>query len=161
MKSDAAPLEPRYAALLQLLRTAETVWNTSRVFFARWDLSPSQFNVLNLLHDHPDGLSQSELGRQLIMHRSNVTGLVDRLLKRGLVERRDVAADRRAYRVLLTAEGRNVLRQILPKYYQEAVRVWDGITPGRISTLLEDLREVAARAEQAAAQIQKTRSADL
>src|SRR5438874_74225 len=35
---------PRYQALLQLLRTAEALWNASRNFFARWDLSPSQFN---------------------------------------------------------------------------------------------------------------------
>src|SRR6266496_1133102 len=45
---------PRYQALLQLLRTAEALWNASRNFFARWDLSPSQFNVLNLLYDQPD-----------------------------------------------------------------------------------------------------------
>ena len=68
----------RYRALLQLLRTSDTVWNASRLFFARWDLGPSQFNVLNLLHGVA-GLSQTELSRELIMHRSNVTGLVDRL----------------------------------------------------------------------------------
>ena len=66
---------PRYRALLQLLRTAETLWNASRLFFVRWDLSPSQFNVLNLLYDQPDGCTQIGLSRSLIMHRSNVTGL--------------------------------------------------------------------------------------
>lgn len=73
----------RYQALLQLLRTADCLWNASRVFFARWELSPSQFNVLNLLSDQPDGLSQIKLGCLLITHRSNVTGLVDRLERRG------------------------------------------------------------------------------
>src|ERR1043166_6368679 len=74
---------PRYGALLQLLRTAEALWNSSRLFFARWDLSPSQFNVLNLLCDHPDGCTQIELSRQLIMHRSNLPGLIDRLEQLG------------------------------------------------------------------------------
>src|ERR1035437_23608 len=78
---------PGYRALMELLRTADTVWNASRAFFERWDLSPSQFNVLTLLHLTPDGLSQTDLSRQLIMHRSNLTGLVDRLEKRGLVAR--------------------------------------------------------------------------
>ena len=86
---------PRYPALLLLLRASEALWNASRVFFARWELSPSQFNVLNLLCDQPDGLSQVELSRQLIMHRSNVTGLVDRLETRGLVKRTENDADRR------------------------------------------------------------------
>ena len=75
-----SPSRPaQYQALLQLLRTADLLWSASRVFFARWELSPSQFNVLNLLSDQTAGLSQIELGRLLITHRSKVTGLIDRL----------------------------------------------------------------------------------
>jgi len=81
----------RYNALLQLLRTADSILDASRTFFAPWDLSPSQFNVLNLLYGLPEGVSQTDVGRQLIVHRSNVTGLVDRLEKRGLVRRRELA----------------------------------------------------------------------
>ena len=99
MKSRAAQSESRYEALLELLKTAESLWNASRVFFAKWDLSPSQFNVLNLLHLQPDGCSQVELSRQLIMHRSNVTGLVDRLEDRGLVKRTSLPSDRRSINV--------------------------------------------------------------
>src|ERR1019366_1699820 len=98
-----------YRALMELLRTADALWNASRVFFERWDLSPSQFNVLNLLHHNPEGLSQTDLSRQLIMHRSNLTGLVDRLEERGLVARREVAADRRAYNVVLHRAGTRLL----------------------------------------------------
>ena len=56
---------PRYSATLQLLRTAESLWNGSRLFFARWDLSPSQFNVLNLLLEAPAGLTQTDLEKRL------------------------------------------------------------------------------------------------
>ena len=73
MKRKSSAPGPRYAALIQLLRTAEELWNASRVFFARWELSPSQFNLLNVLTEFPDGCTQSDLSRQLIMHRSNVT----------------------------------------------------------------------------------------
>src|SRR5262249_8628900 len=102
MKGRSATPGPRYEALIELLRTAENLWNAGRVFFARWDLSPSQFNVLNLLQDHADGLTQVELSRRLIMHRSNVTGLVDRLEARHLVQRKDAPADRRAFNMVLT-----------------------------------------------------------
>lgn len=137
----------RYQALLQLLRTADTLWNASRVFFGRWDLGPSQFNVLNLLSDQPSGLSQVELGRLLIMHRSNVTGLVDRLEKRGLVARREDAADRRAYRVVLTPSGRRLLEEILPEFYRLAEAVWDNVPAGRAKDLATDLSRLAATAE--------------
>jgi MarR family 2-MHQ and catechol resistance regulon transcriptional repressor len=136
-----------YRALMELLRAADTVWNASRMFFERWDLSPSQFNVLNLLHLTPDGLSQTELSRQLIMHRSNLTGLVDRLEKRGLVARREVAADRRAYSVVLTAAGIRLLRDILPRYYAEAARVWDRLPARRAAELIADLQQVARNAQ--------------
>ncbi len=144
---------PAYRALMELLRTADTVWNASRIFFERWDLSPSQFNVLNLLRLTPGGLSQTELSRQLIMHRSNVTGLVDRLEKRGLVARQDVAADRRAYRVVLTPSGGKLLREILPRYYQGAAQVWDRLPARRAAELIADLQQAAENAEQIAAKL--------
>jgi DNA-binding MarR family transcriptional regulator len=148
----AADASPRYQALLQLLRTADTVWNASRVFFEGWELGPSQFNVLNLLFQNPDGLSQTELSRQLIMHRSNITGLVDRLEKRGLVRRQEVAADRRAYRVVLTQAGAGLLREILPRYYEGADRVWSKLSARRAAELVTDLQQVAQNVERIAAQ---------
>ena len=141
---------PRYRALLQLLRTAETLWNASRLFFVRWALSPSQFNVLNLLYDKPDGCTQIELSRSLIMHRSNVTGLVNRLEARGLVQRRDSANDRRAYRVVLTVTGRKLLQEILPHYYAAAERVWGEFSASRANQLIEELTRVCANAEDVA-----------
>ena len=140
----------RYQALMELLRTSDTIWNASRTFFDRWKLSPSQFNVLNLLHSTPDGLSQTELGRQLIMHRSNLTGLADRLEKRRLVQRKDVAADRRAYRVVLTRAGDRLMSEILPLYYERATRVWDTLPPKRAAELVADLRQLAFNAQRIA-----------
>ena len=138
---------PRYRALLQLLRTAETLWNVSRLFFARWDLSPSQFNILNLLCERPEGCTQIELSRLLIMHRSNVTGLVDRLEARGLVLRRDSPHDRRVYRVILTAAGRKLLQQILPRYYAAAEEVWGTLPARRANQLINELTRICANAE--------------
>jgi len=137
---------PRYQALLQLLRTAETLWNASRIFFDRWNLSPSQFNVLNLLYDQPEGCTQAELSRSLIMHRSNVTGLVDRLEARGLVQRRDNANDRRAYRVVLTVAGRKLVQQILPHYHRAAEKVWGNLSVRRANQLVAELDRVGANA---------------
>lgn len=139
---------PHYEAMLQLLRTAETLWNSSRIFFSRWELSPSQFNVLNLLRDHEEGLNQTELSHELLTHRSNVTGLVDRLEERDLVQRRSVPNDRRAYRVVLTESGRKLLQEILPVYYKAAEDVWDGIPAKRAQQLVEELSRVNFQAEE-------------
>ena len=136
----------RYAALLELLRAAESLWQASRVFFAQWHLSPSQFNVLNLLYHESQGLSQSDLSRELITHRSNVSGLVDRLESRGLVARKERATDRRAWRVVLTADGRALVTTILPVYHQVAEEVWGEFAPDRAASLIDDLRHLEGRA---------------
>jgi DNA-binding MarR family transcriptional regulator len=141
---------PRYAALIQLLRTAEELWNASRVFFARWELSPSQFNLLNILTDFPDGCTQSDLSRELIMHRSNVTGLVDRLEQRGLVARRESSEDRRAWRVVLTSAGRKLLAEIYPLYYAAAEKVWGQLPATRAQKLVTELTVISENATRVA-----------
>jgi len=150
MKQKPALPGPRYETLIRLLFTADTIWNLSRGFFARWQLSPSQFNVINLLHDLPEGLSQTALGRQLLMHRSNLTGLVDKLEQRGLVERRAVPDDRRAYLVVLTASGTKLVGEILPHYYRGAELALGGLSPERATRLARELDEICTRAGSAA-----------
>lgn len=147
---------PRYQALIELLRTAENLWNASRVFFARWELSPSQFNLLNLLDDQIDGCSQIELSRRLIMHRSNVTGLVDRLEARGLVRRQDSVTDRRAFNVVLTKAGSKLIHQIQPHYYQAAETVWNGVSLRRAEQLVAELAAISSSAEHVASQLNST-----
>ncbi|HEY5911163.1 MAG TPA: MarR family transcriptional regulator [Verrucomicrobiae bacterium] len=155
MKSplESAAARRRYDALLQLLGTADAIWNASRVFFAAWDLSPSQFNVLNLLRGVPGGISQTELSRRLITHRSNVTGLADRLERRGLVSRQDVAGDRRAYRVVLTRSGAELLKQILPEYHARADALWRGLSLNHVSRLTSKLQALARNAERIAMEL--------
>lgn len=137
---------PRYEPLLQLLRTAETLWNVSRLFFDRWEISPSQFNVLNLASLASEGLTQSELSRKLIMHRSNVTGLVDRLELRSLVKRRSEPGDRRAWRIVLTKKGEKLLAEILPEYYRLAEEVWGTISPSEAKRLAAEMALLSAQA---------------
>ena len=159
MKQNMARPGPRYPALLQLLQTSERVWNGSRVFFMRWDLSPSQFNLLNLLVGEVQGRNQIELSRLLITHRSNVTGLIDRLEARGLLERQATPGDRRAYRVMLTDQGAKLMREILPEYYEESERVWGGMPVARVQKLAADLAELNANIEALEARLTKGRVA--
>jgi len=137
----------RYDALLQLLRTSENLWNASRIFFDQWNLSASQFNILNLLHLNLEGCTQVELSRLLIMHRSNITGLVDRLEKRGLLQRKDNPDDRRAYKVQLTVAGRKLIEKILPDYYAAAERIWGNFPVARTKQLVFDLEKLSANIE--------------
>ena len=68
------------------------------------DLSPAQGYVLHLL-DPEEPVSMGRLAETLSCDASNVTGLVDRLETRGLVQRRSAAHDRRVQVIALTRAG--------------------------------------------------------
>ncbi|WID98882.1 MarR family transcriptional regulator [Bosea vestrisii] len=70
-------------------------------------LSIPQFDLLSTLTER-EGISQSELAERLYVTKGNVSGLVDRLVQAGLVERRAIVGDRRSYAMHLTAEGRRL-----------------------------------------------------
>lgn len=68
------------------------------------ELRPVEFTLLMLLLGNP-GASPKQLGRALRMPAPNVTVLLDRMVARGLIERRRSATDGRALEVRLTADG--------------------------------------------------------
>jgi MarR family transcriptional regulator, organic hydroperoxide resistance regulator len=68
-------------------------------------LSIPQFDILSTLTER-EGFTQQELAEQLYVTKGNVSGLVDRLVEAGLVERRPIPGDRRSHALHLTREGR-------------------------------------------------------
>ncbi|WP_037303755.1 MarR family winged helix-turn-helix transcriptional regulator [Amycolatopsis orientalis] len=69
------------------------------------DLTPQQAQLLCVLAQSETGVGMTELGRLLNLEKSSVTGLVDRVQRRALVERVADSCDRRALRITLTEEG--------------------------------------------------------
>ncbi|BAO29026.1 MarR family winged helix-turn-helix transcriptional regulator [Sulfuritalea hydrogenivorans] len=74
------------------------------------DVSPAIFSVLEVLHQN-DGITQSTLAATVSLDRSSVVPLLDKLAKRGLVERRASTTDRRHNHLHLTDAGRELLAE--------------------------------------------------
>jgi MarR family transcriptional regulator, organic hydroperoxide resistance regulator len=84
---------------------------------AAFDLTPVQGHVLRLLEPEQP-LPMNDLAGALHCDASNVTGLVDRLEQRGLVERRPGARDRRVKELLLTAAGVALRARVLERMWE-------------------------------------------
>src|SRR6266498_3305132 len=82
--------------LLALLRTADQVGRRGAEVMKPFDLSPTQYNALRILRGGGEkGLPCSEIGERMINRDPDITRLLDRLVKRDLVERRREEKDRR------------------------------------------------------------------
>src|SRR5271170_1730692 len=68
-------------------------------------LSVPQCDVLTTLTEK-EGVSQQGLAERLYVTKGNISGLIDRLVAAGLVERRAIAADKRQHAIYLTDSGR-------------------------------------------------------
>lgn len=105
-------------------------------------LTGAQFNALLALDSAGEaGLLMGEIGERLVVTKSNVTGLVDRLASQGLVERCD-ADDRRATRVRLTAGGRQALGEVLPAYRRAVAELTGCLSDGEKATLVRLLTKL-------------------
>jgi len=71
----------------------------------RFGITLPRFDLMSQLERHAEGLKMNELSRRMMVTGGNVTGIVDQLVKEGLVERVVEPADRRAFRVRLTRAG--------------------------------------------------------
>jgi DNA-binding MarR family transcriptional regulator len=81
--------------------------------FARGNLTGPQRSVMQILY-HAGGLSLKELCRSVGLAHITLSGIVDRLEKRGLVERRSNPNDRRAIMIVVTKMVRDYMRDTYP-----------------------------------------------
>ncbi|MEP7347427.1 MAG: MarR family transcriptional regulator, partial [Gemmatimonadaceae bacterium] len=97
--------------MIQFVKTAK------QEFLRDFDLTPAQAQLLLQLDpDRP--VPMSELATTLGCDASNVTGLVDRLEERGLIERRSAEADRRVKMIAVTVPGGKQRRKLLDRWYE-------------------------------------------
>jgi MarR family transcriptional regulator, lower aerobic nicotinate degradation pathway regulator len=109
--------------------------------FDRYDLTPQQFGLLAFLWK-ADGLSQTELAAKSQIDRTTMGGIVDRLEKEGLVERRHHPEDRRAYQVFLTARGKALEDELCPLAVRAQARVNAPLTTEEQATLVRLLEKI-------------------
>ena len=90
-------------------------------------LSLAKVGLLSQLAESPDPMSLSELAEKRACVRSNITQLIDRLEKDGLVRRRPDPADRRGVRAALTAAGKRAHAKGLEVLAREETAIAPGL----------------------------------
>ncbi len=135
----------RHEAVLNIVRTANLLALRGASLFREHDLTEAQFNVLFSLKYKQRPWTQSDLGRRLVVTRASVTSVLDKLEEKGLVERKEVAGNRRIYHVDLTRKGAALLEQVEPQYRKDIHTVMDGFDDAACRTLIKELELIRER----------------
>lgn len=109
---------------------------------AGYDLTPVQYAALTTVRTQP-GIDQATLAGLIAYDRTTITGVVDRLVQKGLVVRQP-SKDRRAHALQITDEGRRTLEGIEPAVETAQRIMLSGLTGDEAATFMRLLRKAIA-----------------
>ena len=135
----------QHEALLNVYYTASCLKKKADVFFAPFGLTDVQFNLLTLLYfqsGKEGGLSQAQISDMMLVNRANITSLVDRMEKAGLVKRNAHSNDRRFNIIKLTAKGEKLFTKVEPLYIEQIRKVMSALNQAQMKTLMGILEKV-------------------
>lgn len=107
-------------------------------------LTPSQFDIIATLGNTP-GMTSKMLGEKTLITKGTLTGVVDRLIDKGLARRTQCEHDGRSQIVQLTKKGEAMFASVFPAHVEYFSKVFAGFKAedyARIQTALRDLRQL-------------------
>jgi len=132
-------------AFVALLRTADRLQGRAAEMFKQHGLSPTQYNALRILRGAgPEGLACSEVGKRMINRDPDITRLLNRLERRGLIQRNRGQKDRRVIKARIIAAGLALLKSLNREVEQFHRKILGHLGERRLQALvrlLEQARE--------------------
>lgn len=139
------------SVFLNILQTADQLAGRFEDHFRKVDLTGTQFNVLRILRGaRPEALSCGEIAGRMLTRDPDVTRLVDRLERGGLVERTRERPDRRVITVRITRAGLGLLAALDQPVVDRHRELMAGVPRGhlrQLSDLLDEVRQSAAASD--------------
>jgi len=136
--SDDAPTRQIIFSIRRLIQAKELY---TKELHKKYQISASQLNCLLALHENGP-LPPSQIAKHIMVNSSTVTGIIDRLEQKGLVERSRSSLDRRVITIYLTETGTKLAENAPPPIQQ---RVLDGLkrlSPNEIERIVKSLNKI-------------------
>jgi MarR family 2-MHQ and catechol resistance regulon transcriptional repressor len=136
----------RVRVYVKLMRARRSV--TARIYgyLSKRGLTTTQLGVLEaLLHKGP--LTHRDLSRKVLTSAGNMSDVIDKLERRGLVARTPCPTDRRQVLVVLTPDGEATIKDIFPAHAGDIAAAMSSLDAGELETLEHLLRKLGRGAE--------------
>ena len=137
--------------LRELVRAYQAFERYSAADIARRGLTPAQFDVLATL-GNTQGMNPKTLGARTLITKGTLTGVIDRLLAKGLVRRDPDPQDGRGQIVRLTPAGQALFEQVFPAHGRYLQRVFERIPRPQLRQAEQSLHTLRSTFEQAASE---------
>jgi len=132
--------------LLNLVYTYDIVSGHLSHQTSPYGITKGGFSVLMILsRSHSKACKQNEISQLMLVSRANITGLVDSLVRLGLVERTNDPHDRRVNKVKILPKGERLLESLLPGYYKHVHDICSVFTAKEKKTLNDLLTRLRTR----------------
>ena len=140
----AVSLENRI--FVALLQTADTLGQEAEHLLKAAGIPNAQYNVLRILRGaEPEGLACRAIGDRMISHDPDITRLLDRMEKRGLITRERQTDDRRVVKTRITPQGLSLLKTLDQPIHDLHKRQFRHLSTARLKILSDLLEEIRVR----------------
>ncbi len=130
-------------ALLNLIRTAEALQQRTGEALKAFEISSTQYNVLRILRGAgAAGLPCSQIGERMVTADPDITRLLDRLEKRGLIERERSLEDRRMVITRIARKGLDFLAGTDEPIQQSLKKNLGHLGKAKLQQLIDRLEEL-------------------
>ena len=127
-------------AMRELARAYQAFADYSAKHIRDLDLTPPQFDVIATL-GNTDGMNMTDLAEKTLVTKGTLTGIIDRLEKKGIVARIVPPENRRSFTIILTPEGEQTFNTVFPAHIAYLKERFDYLSPEE----LEDTRQALER----------------
>lgn len=101
-----------HKAVVNLIYTHNWLMDSVKTIFDKGDITPQQYNILRILRGAKQPLSTLQIRQRMLDKMSDTSRIVDRLIKKELVQKMVCAADKRLVDVTITEKGLQLLEEL-------------------------------------------------
>lgn len=133
-------------SLTVLLRASQSIEEVLRKDMQKYGLNMTEFAVLELLY-HKGEQPIQKIGEKILITSGSITYVVDKLEKKGFVERVACPNDRRVTFATITASGKTFMNEIFPQHEQKVAQIFDVLSDDEQQQFIEMAKAVGFHAK--------------
>lgn len=125
-------------------RTINMIKRDAEKIFSKYDLTRDQFSIMEVLHKNGES-SIGNVQETILMTGGNIPVIVNNLIKKGLLVRKQDEADRRRYLLSLTDAGNNLISNVIPEHDALIKEFFSSVGSNEKNTLINIFNDLSAK----------------